>query len=192
MAENNENNENVETGHSDTDRHADVDQGERRVRDDNAPGGTPTEIADAGGVEEFQEAKQEAQEGDDDDEEGTTKAASVSEVDASDGVDLDRLTKAITASVADKVTELVKSVKAESDEAVASAKTSFEDALAEVKKEIVADLSGKIENLGSRVSNLEDGTAVKKSADVKTNDDEVEEDESLWRGTFLSANDFVS
>lgn len=135
-------------------------------------------------VEEVEKSA-EVEETKEENDETTEKAADVSEVAAGE-VDTDAIVKAVTASVNSAVTEAVE----KSAESVTEVKKSVDDALDALKK----DIEGKIDALDERVSGVETGTAVKKSADVVENEDDNEnedKEEGFWRGGFLGTNDLV-
>jgi hypothetical protein len=80
----------------------------------------------------------------------------------------------------------------ESKEAAESVKSSFDETLADVTKEI-SGLKETLENLAGRVESVESNTAVKKSSDILSDEEDNDEEEtSFWRGSgFLSANDLL-
>lgn len=132
------------------------------------------------------------------DEEVVEKAADVSEVedtpDEAPALDVNSLIDAVV----EKVTAILKA-EAESEEVVeeeVAEKAADSDSETEVLtelKSLISNVAENVENLSTRISSLEDSTAVKKSGDVDIADDEPVKKESFWGNSmvpgFLGVND---
>jgi hypothetical protein len=102
-----------------------------------------------------------------------------------------KVMEAVTAAMT-KATEAAE----ESKDAVTSIQSSFEKAFETVSEQVSSienTLNDELGKLAKRLSALEGGTAVKKSADVvvETVEDEDEDEDNFWRGQFLNANSLI-
>lgn len=127
-------------------------------------------------------------------EEEIAKAADVSEVEvtAEEVVEpANDVFKAALDSLSSQISELNDSVSKAVDSAVEEAGKSFEGQVDSVKTELsekITELTEALKNLGGRVESLEESTAVKKSANVRPDEVDEEDDEetdNFWRGGFL-------
>jgi len=111
--------------------------------------------------------------------------------DASSELNVGEILSTIQEAVTGAVEKAVDAAR-ESKEAAESVKSSFDETLSDVVKQI-SSLKDNLDGLVARVESVESTTAVKKSSDILVDEEDNDEEETnFWRGSgFLSATDLT-